>query len=532
MAYVEHGMWEVLDVLKRHQSGERIRQIARNTGRDRKTVKRYILAAAELGWVAEIHAPDEALAQAVMEGLRPGKAAEELSQSESLLLPHLPQIREWLSEDPFDKRTMTLTKTHELLHRQGLEVSYGGLRRFAMKHLGHGAPKLTVRMSDVSPGEVCQVDFGRLGKIPVDDGADEKTVHALVVTLVYSRHQYVHLTHSQKLPDLLAGLDAAWMFFGGIPARVIIDNMKTAVLKADRYDPVFQRTFNEYKDHHGFTIDAAESRSPTQKPHVERNVPYVRENFFRGEQFLNLSHAQAEADRWCLGKAGLRIHGTTRRKPLEEFEAFEKTALKPANLVRFDPPKFAEPKVHPDCHVRFSNALYSVPHACVGKTVTVRGDSSLVRIYAAGILIKTHPRVAEGKRATDVADYPEHKSAYTLRDANYLIRKGSERGPKIGEFLRQLLSGDFPWAHLRQAQKLHRLCDRFGDDKVNEACLRSLAFELVNVTRLEIMLKNAVDAKPSAENEEGVLLQLRLPLPTPRHLRLHHSFKHNVGSEE
>ena len=90
--------------------------------------------------------------------------------------------------------------------------------------------------------------------------------------------------------------------------------MKLAITKADVYDPVFERTFEEYASYRGFTIDAARVRHPTGKPRVERNVSYVRDNFFRGEAWLNLEHVQREAVRWCLQTAGLRIHGTTRKR--------------------------------------------------------------------------------------------------------------------------------------------------------------------------------------------------------------------------
>ncbi len=89
--------------------------------------------------------------------------------------------------------------------------------------------------------------------------------HALVVTLVYSRHQYVHVTRSQRLGDVIDGLEDAWAFFGGVPVRVVLDNLKAAITKADRYDPIFQRVFAEYAQVRGFVIDAAVPRHPTGK---------------------------------------------------------------------------------------------------------------------------------------------------------------------------------------------------------------------------------------------------------------------------
>lgn len=531
MAYVEHGMWEVLDVLTRIHNGEGIRPAARNTGRDRKTVKRYVETAEELGWVRGLHKPDEGLAQEVMLALRPGPKGETMSSSETLLSGYKEQIAAWLKPDDFYKTGLKLTKVHELLGRQGVFVSYSGLHRYAVKHLGFGEKRLTVRVADVLPGEVAEVDFGRLGFVPDAETGKRRMLHALVVTLVYSRHQYVYVTHSQKLRDLIGGLDDAWEFFGGVPKRVIVDNLKAAVTKADRYDPVFQRTFNAYAKHHGFVIDAAAARAPTHKPHVERQVKYVRDNFFRGEHFLHRDHAQREAARWCLKTAGMRTHGTTRRQPFIEFEAVEKTALQPWNPERFDTPHWAEPKVHPDCHIRFLNALYSVPYQHRGKKSTVCGDSKLVRIYIDQKLVKTYKRQPPGGRHTDYGDYPPDKSEYAMRDANYIIKKAKERGEDIGEFATQLLSGDFPWAHLRQSQKLMRLCDKYGNQPLNAACQRALAFGLINVRRLETIVKNALEAKQDSALERPKQDQTVVQLPL-RFLRDNQSFKHQTKGEE
>ena len=223
MAYMEHGMWEVLDVLQRIHKGQGIRSVARTTGRDRKTVRRYLEVANELGWVAGLHEPDDSLAEEVLLALRPGPKGEHPSEIEQLLGLHTEHIKEWLKADDFYKRGLRLTKVHELLSRSGVNVSYSALHRYAVKHMGFGDKGMTVRMADVSLGEVAEIDFGRLGLVPDEETGNNRVVHALIVTLGYSRHQYVHVTHSQKLPDLIAGLDDAWEFFGGVPKRVVLD---------------------------------------------------------------------------------------------------------------------------------------------------------------------------------------------------------------------------------------------------------------------------------------------------------------------
>jgi hypothetical protein len=448
---------------------------------------------------------------------------------EEELRPHLETIRQWLTPGPGEKRGLRLTKVRQLLERQGTRVPYSSLHRFAIKHCGFGkAQRTTVRMAECEPGELAEVDFGRLGLVPDPETGRRRVAWALSVVLVHSRHQYVHVTFSQKLSDVINGLEDAWIWFGGVPRRVAIDNMKTAITKADPYDPIFQRTFEGYARHRGFVIDATRSRDPTGKPHVERGVPYIRESFFRGESWINLEHVQRDALRWCLETAGTRIHGTTRQRPLAVFENVEREHLLPFEGERFDTPKWGQYTVHPDHHINFQKALYSVPHAFLGRTAWIQGDSKLVRIYVDGTLVKTHPRQPPGSRSTDHDDYPAELTAYTLRDPNRMIRKAQNHGPNIGRFTSELLSGTVPWAKLRQAQKLLRMGAKYGWLRLDLACRRALAFELINVRRVESILLQDLDqlTLPLEPGTEAKVIPIQ-----PRFQRPPGSFIHPPAKE-
>jgi hypothetical protein len=258
MAFREHGMWEILEVLRRAHRGEQLKAIARSTGRSRNTIKRWLAKAAETGWCRKTDEPDERLAAAVLGRIRPGPPDASPNESERLLVEHRGQLKQWLRVGTADEhRGLTLTKCHDLLTRRGVDVTYSSLYRFAVKHCGFGDKPTTVRVADVAPGELAEIDFGRLGLIHDNLLERRRVLWALVVTLVYSRHQYVHLTYSQKLAELIGGVEDAWEFFGGVTARAVIDNMRTAICRADRYDPVFSRTFEEYSRHRGFVIDPA-----------------------------------------------------------------------------------------------------------------------------------------------------------------------------------------------------------------------------------------------------------------------------------
>jgi len=524
VAYRELGMWEVLDVLQRVQRGETKSGIERATGRTRKTIHRYVKTAAKLGWTPGSTPPDEALAARVAQRLRPGPGVPaEGGASEALLAPHRDQLRAWLVPDD-GTRGLRLSKVRALLARQGLAVPYSSLHRFVVAQCGfQDARRRTVRRAECAPGELAEVDFGRLGLVWDPETKRRRVAHALLVTLVYSRHQYVHVSFSQTLADLITGLEDAWELLGGVPARVVIDNLKAAVTKADRYDPIFSRTFSEYAAWRGFVIDAAVVKHPTGKPHVERNVQYLRESFFRGEQFLDLAHVQREAVRWCLETAGQRVHGTTGQRPRAVFENEEKARLQPLGKPRFDPPSWASCKVHPDHHVQFLKAIYSVPTRHVGKTVWVRGDTKLVRIYVEGECVKTHGRMPAGGRSTDYKDYPAELAPYAMRDPEAMIREAERVGEQVGRFMTRLLAGPLPWTKLRQAQKLLRLGNKYGKARVEAACRRALCFDLLNVKRVEHLLEAGLGTDRDPLPEPGAQIVLLHP---PRFLRPATSFIH------
>ena len=512
MADKEYTVIEIVDVLRRQEAGDNISAIARATGMDRKTVRKYIRIAEGKGLAAkESDTNLEDIAYEVFREIHDNADGSEGNTRDSLLLPHKDTITDWL-----DGERLTLTKVHMKLLRTGVETSYSSLYRFAQEHIGMPGNHGTVRMAETEPGEVAEVDFGRLGYLFDKAASRLRALYALVVTLVFSRYQYVHITRKQDLSALIGGIEDAWEFFGGVTRRLIIDNMKAAVVKSNRYEPLFNRTFLEYSQYQGFIIDPAVARHPQGKATVERQIPYVRGNFFKGEEFIDDGHVQRGAVKWCTDIAGMRIHGTTRKRPRIVFEEQEKALLLPLREERFDVPKWgSDYTVHPDHHIRFGNALYSLPTEYIGKKVEIRADSKLMRIYHEGEVIKTHPVMSEGKRSTDYEDYPKHKTPYAMRNCDYYIGKAKEMGPNCGSFVEQLLSGDFPWSKLRQAQKFIRLSEKYGTARIEQACSRALSFSLLDVFRLERIIKQAFgkEAEKGGEKKRGVIVPARFGRP-------------------
>jgi hypothetical protein len=367
------------------------------------------------------------------------------------------------------------------------------LHRYALEVCEHGRRKTTVRVADGEPGAELQVDFGRMGLIPDPASGRSRVCQALIFTAGFSRHCFVWLTFRQTTADVIEGFEAAWRFFGGVFKVVIPDNLKPIVDHADATEPRFNQAFVEYAQARGFVIDAARVRRPQDKPRVERTVRYVRGSFFAGETFVDLADAQRRAEYWCTRVAGLRMHGTIQRRPAEVFATEEVEHLLPVPVERYDLPIYTQAKVHRDHHIEVARSLYSVPGNLLGRTVDVRADRALVRVFDRGQLVKVHPRQQPGRRSTDPADLPSHKTTYALRDIEHLRRIGAQHGEAIGLYVTAVLDTPLPWTRMRQVYRLLGLVRRFGPERVEDACARALEAEAIDVGLISRMLERAVE---------------------------------------
>ena len=375
---------EIQEIIRRWQAGEGYRQIASGTGLSRNTVRKYLAAAKAEGIARDGAVPGEDQLSRLAAIGQPGPRQAQ-TPSEDLLAPWADQIHQWLTGD-----RLQLTRIHELLLGRGCPVSYQSLRRFVQKRNWRQRSRTTVRMEDTAPGEVAELDFGRLGLVHDPETGRRRTVWALIVALSHSRHCFVWPTFSQKLEEVIAGLEADWAFFGGIPKYLVIDNFPAAVAGADALHPRLTLGFLEYSQHRGFITDPARVRHPKDKPHVERGVQYVKERFFKGGDFTRLAEMRDEAARWCRDIAGQRIHGATRRKPLQVFRDEELPALAPWDGEPYEVTDWRTAKVHPDHHVACQYALYSVPSALCppGQQVEIGLGRKLVQMRA---LVVTAP---------------------------------------------------------------------------------------------------------------------------------------------
>jgi transposase len=493
MAYREVSVIEIREVLRLWLAGHSLREVTRLAGLDRKTVRRYVQAAEAAG-VSRGGGDGqltEELLGAVVGVVRPDRPRGNGASWEAIA-GQREQIAMWLKQD------LTLAKIHMLLGRRGVVVPYRTLHRFAVAEFGFGRRQPTVRVADGKPGQEVQVDFGRLGLLPEPATGRRRVAQGLIFTAVYSRHMFVYPTLRQTLEDVVAGFEAAWVFFGGVFAIVVPDNMKTIVDHADATDARLNDAFREYAQARGFVVDPARVRHPRDKPRVERCVQYARSNFFAGEDFRDIEDCRQRAVTWCAEVAGARVHGTTQRRPGEVFDAEERPLLLPAiDNPGFVVPSYTRPKVAPDRHVQIGRALYSVPGDLVGRQIRARADGTTVKLYWRGQLIKVHPHQEPGHRRTDPADLPSELTAYAMRDLDALHRRAAAYGDHIAAYAAALLEHPLPWTKMRQVYRLLGLVRRHGAEQVDEACRRALEAEAINVGLIDRMLTRGLDGQPT-----------------------------------
>lgn len=489
MAFREVPVFEVREVLRLWLGGEGIRAIARLSRVDRKTVRRYVDAAIEVGVLADgglVQLTDEVLG-GVVEIVRPhrtdghGAAWAALAAKRDL-------VEGWVTAG------VAGVKICELLARDGLVVPERTVQRFIATEFGPRRGRgVTVRVADGEPGHELQIDFARLGLLDDPDSGRRRVCHALIFTAVLSRHMFVWLSFTQTTDAVIAGCEAAWRFFGGVFKVLIPDNLTPVVAKADGIEPRLNETFVEYAQSRGFVIDPARVATPTDKPRVERMVQFVRSSFWAGETFTDLADAQAKATAWCSGRAGMRIHGTTQCRPIEHFRLEEQQHLLPVPVEHYDVPIYVTCRVHRDHHIEIAKALYSIPGNLIGARVQVRADRKLVRVFHRSQLIKVHPRQQPGHRSTDPADLPSERTTYALRDIAHLQRMAASHGEAIGTYAAAVLDTPLPWTKMRQVYALLGLVKKWGPDKVDAACQRALDAEAINVALIGRMLERATE---------------------------------------
>lgn len=472
-------MYHIHEILHRRRNGASARRIAAQLGHSRSTVERY------LAWGE---------AQGYLDRTKPLPAPEALllQEGERLTPPHMTSTvapYRTVVEALLDQGVELQAILQRLRANHGYTGSYSSVRRFVQR-MRPQDPQVCVRLETL-PGHQAQVDFGGAGRMVDPVLGCSRPAYAFVMTLSWSRHQYVEFVFDQTIATWCRCHLQAFLAFEGVPREIVIDNLKAAILKTAMEDPVVSEAYRRLALYHGFQIHPCRPRTPQHKGKVENGVHYVQRNFLAGETFTDLPDANRQIKLWVEGIAGLRTHGTTQEQPLTRFLTTEQAALLPLPSDPFEVFEVHRVKVQRDCHVHLDGRAYSVPARWVGTKVDVFVYDGYVQIFYGGKLLATHPLVARGKSSTRMEHYPADKAIYLLRTPAYCRLQAHEVGPACTQVLDTLLTSR-PVDKLRAAQSLIGARERYTDARLEAACTRALAFGDPSWLRVKKILQSGV----------------------------------------
>ena len=356
-------------ILELHRQGLSISAIARRTGRDPKTVRKYI----ERGLEPPAYGPRQVG--------RPSKLA-----------PYLDYLRERIAAFP----ELTAVRLTREIRERGYSGAYTAVKRFVAAIRPNNQPKPFEVRFETPPGYQAQVDFARFVTTFTDEPEMSRIVWLFSLVLGYSRHIFARFVMHQDLQTLLRCHMLAFSAIGGVPIEILYDRMKTAVIGEDADgNIVYNRSLISLGRHYGFIPRACRPYRAKTKGKVERPFSYIRQDFFLARMFRNLDDLNAQLDDWLATVANVRLHGTTQRIVAEAFAA-EKAELQSLPAVPFDELLRLERRVSHDGLVSIGGNYYSVPDR-TRRVVEAHQLPDQIRILDQGRLVATHP-VLEGCR--------------------------------------------------------------------------------------------------------------------------------------
>ncbi|MBM3333210.1 IS21 family transposase [Candidatus Sumerlaeota bacterium] len=507
-------MNEVRELIYRLQRGEGVREVARAMRLSRNTVRKYRAVALEHGWLSADGGMPEPTAQeepAGQGGATDGVQPLPDNRALGAVLGPPPRPRHMRSTvEPFAEVVDELWQGgvemaaiwQRLRAEHGYTGSYSSVRRYVGR-VHRKRPEAFCRI-ETAPGEEAQVDFGSAGALWDGRTGRQRKAWAFVMTLGWSRHQYVEFVFDQKIETWLRCHEHAFAWFGGAPRKVVVDNLKSAVLKAHLHDPVLGEPYRRLAQHYGFVISPNRPRTPRHKGKVESGVKYVKRNFLAGQRFADAEAANHRVRRWVVDVAGVRRHGTTHEAPLQRFEAQERRSLIPLPATCFDLVATYRAKVHSDCHVVVDGRFYSVPYRWIGQVVEVYVGQRVLEIFHGTDLIATHP-VAEkpGQRTTRTEHYPEGKRAYLENGPEACRERAQVIGAGCAQVIEHLL-GDRVQDRLRSVQALLRMAKSVGRERLEAACQRAWHYGDPSYRRIKAILSAGLDRVATEEKPATV----------------------------
>lgn len=393
----------------------------------------------------------------------------------------IPRIESMLKDCP----RLSGEQIFQKLRMIGFTGSIGCVTRYLRR--ARPKPQRSFLSLNFEPGEAMQLDFGDCGTLMENGRRIRLCVCAAV--LCYSRLLYAKIIPSEKQEYTFTFLKEAFEFFHGVPRKLIVDNFKAAVLHHAPHCPAeFHPAFLDFCAHYGILPTACNVRAPYEKGRIESGIGYIKGNFMRGNTFRSMEEAQCSLRDWLENIANVRIHSTTRRRPVDLFQESEQAALTPVNPNPFDCSRIERRRVDSRCRFKFEGSYYSVPAIYVNTDVKIRITADRIFVYHDNRQITSHLRAVCRNSVIDDPGHfkvmlEERKTASRQNMmANFLAL-----GPDAETLKRELESRVLDSS--RHIKRILTLVDIYGKDAVANALQAAVENQVFGADYIEFILR-------------------------------------------
>jgi transposase len=408
--------------------------------------------------------------------------------------------------DPFKAQVVRLLHTHpysaQQIFQRLREAGFAGGYTIVKDYVRSVRPARREAFLKLSfaPAECAQIDWGEYGSIAL--GSTRRRLSFFVMVLCYSRLMYVEFTVSQTMEHFLACHEHAFAAIQGVPAKLMIDNLRSAVLQRLAGEaPVFNARYLDFSTHWGFELAPCNVGKGNEKGRVENGVGYVKKNFLNGLELTEFSAINPAAQIWLDTIANVRIHGETHQRPLDLFQQ-EQAHLKPLNAMPYDIARIASVRASKQFRVTLDTNRYSLPAQYASTRVTLKAYPQRVCIYHHDQLIARHTRSYDRYQDIEDPDHPKELLAQrrNAREQRLLMRFLS-LGPKAQAYYEGLEQRRANARH--HLRKIVALSEIYGVEAVARAIEDGMAFHAFSCE----YIANILEMKAR-----------QLPEPSPLHL--------------
>jgi transposase len=435
MANERISMIKIRQILRLHKEGYSKRDISDMLGSHRETITKYLVLfkSMELSYDDVMQRADSEIESLFRAREAPPDDRHEHLQS---LMPYL--------EKELDRREVTRLKLWEEYKEEypgGYNLSQFNehiriwlKKNDAVMHFEHKA------------GDKMFVDFTGLRLHLTDRKTGEmNTVEVIVAVLGSSQMTYVEATASQKKEDFIRAVENAFIYYNGVPAAIVPDNLKSAVKKSSKYEAEINEDFQNFALHYNTVVLPARSRKPRDKSLVENAVKIVYNRIFaslRNRAFFSIDDLN-EAVWEELEKYNRKTMQSRDYSRHDKFKNVEQKELKPLSNERYELKDYAVSTVYKNCHIwlKEDEHYYSVPFKYIGKKVKVIYSNRMVEIYIKHERIAVHKRDINPYRYSTIKDHmPSAHQFVSDWSPEKFIKWASGIGEDVEKYIRKVLA--------------------------------------------------------------------------------------------